>query len=123
LQILIALINCLAGPLLIISVSFLPFLIGVHHLEVFRDLQSEVHRGQDCNLEGPWSSIQQIAIVPQSRLLCRLDRFSSRYGSKTALSIIAGELIIASSNWLIYYCGELFDRYQILQNPGSDDML
>ncbi|XP_032718148.1 nuclear transcription factor Y subunit alpha isoform X3 [Lontra canadensis] len=48
---------------------------GARH--VFLDLLSETHCGQDSNLEGSWSSIQQTAIVLQSRLLCRPDRFNS----------------------------------------------
>lgn len=95
-------------------VCFPIFLIGVH-LAVFSDLPSEIHCAQDSNLEGPWSSIQRTAIVQQSRLLYRLDRFSNRYGRKTALKITAMELITALLNWGIIW--EVLD----LKNNDSDD--
>ncbi|CAM2107388.1 unnamed protein product [Caretta caretta] len=36
--------------------------------------------GYKIGTETLWSSTQQTATVPQNRLLCKLDRFSSRYG-------------------------------------------
>ncbi|XP_036269651.1 nuclear transcription factor Y subunit alpha isoform X4 [Pipistrellus kuhlii] len=53
------------------------FLHSGVHLTVFYNLRREIPCVQDSNLEGPWSSIQRTAIVQQSRLLCRLVRFSS----------------------------------------------